>query len=41
MSLKNKTIIVTGASSGIGAETVKQLVSAGANVVFGSRDLNL
>ncbi|AKP03933.1 SDR family oxidoreductase [Companilactobacillus pabuli] len=39
MSLKNKTIIVTGASSGIGAETVKQLVSAGANVVFGSRRL--
>lgn len=37
MSLKGKTVIVTGASSGIGAATVKQLVAAGANVAFGAR----
>lgn len=33
MSLNNKTIIVTGCSSGIGAETCKQLKAQGATVI--------
>ena len=33
MSLKNKRIIVTGCSSGIGAETCRQLKSQGATVI--------
>ena len=32
MSFANKTIIVTGASSGIGAATAKQFLSLGAKV---------
>lgn len=37
MELKDKTIIVTGASSGIGAATALLLASKGANVVLGAR----
>ena len=37
MSLKNKNIIVTGASSGIGEATAKKLAAAGANVVITAR----
>lgn len=37
MGLKDKTIIVTGASSGIGAATALLLASKGANVVLGAR----
>lgn len=37
MTEKNKVIVVTGASSGIGAATVRRLVASGANVVFGAR----
>jgi NAD(P)-dependent dehydrogenase (short-subunit alcohol dehydrogenase family) len=36
--LANKTVIVTGASSGIGAETARMLGSAGASVVLVGRD---
>ncbi|MFA1028624.1 putative short-chain dehydrogenase/oxidoreductase [Pseudomonas syringae pv. helianthi] len=36
--LDNKTVIVTGASSGIGAATAKALAAQGANVVAASRD---
>lgn len=39
-SLKGKTAIVTGASSGIGAEIAKGLLYAGANVVGISRSKN-
>lgn len=39
MTLKGKTIIITGASSGIGEATVKLLVKKQANVVFGARRL--
>lgn len=37
MSLEGKTAIVTGASSGIGAATVRQLREAGVRVVGGAR----
>lgn len=37
MSLQNKNIIVTGASSGIGEATAKTLAKAGANVVLTAR----
>ncbi|AVK64185.1 SDR family oxidoreductase [Lactobacillus sp. CBA3606] len=37
MSVENKVVVVTGASSGIGAATVKLLVNQGAKVVFGAR----
>lgn len=37
MELKNKTIIVTGASSGIGAAAAALFASEGANVVLGAR----
>lgn len=35
-----KRIVVTGANSGLGLESVKALYAAGATVVFGVRDLN-
>ncbi|MDG6770418.1 SDR family oxidoreductase, partial [Lactiplantibacillus plantarum] len=37
MSVKNKVVVVTGASSGIGEATVKELTAQGAKVVFGAR----
>src|SRR3546814_1708181 len=37
MELENKTIIVTGASSGVGAAAAKLFASAGAHVVLGAR----
>ena len=37
MELENKTIIVTGASSGIGAAAAKLFASEGVNVVLGAR----
>ena len=37
MQIQDKVVVVTGASSGIGAATVKQLVASGAKVVFGAR----
>jgi len=36
-SLKDTVVVVTGASSGIGAATARTLVEAGANVVLGAR----
>ena len=38
MDLKDKVMIVTGSSQGIGKETGKQLVSLGAKVVFVARN---
>ena len=37
MELENKTVIVTGASSGIGAAAAKLFASEGANLVLGAR----
>ncbi len=37
MELENKTIIITGASSGIGAAAARLFASEGANVVLGAR----
>ena len=37
MELKNKAIIITGASSGIGAAAAQLFASEGANVVLGAR----
>ncbi|SDS19361.1 SDR family oxidoreductase [Jiangella sp. DSM 45060] len=36
-SLAGETIVITGASSGIGLATARELVAAGANVVLGAR----
>ena len=37
MELKDKTIIITGASSGIGAAAALLFAQSGANVVLGAR----
>lgn len=37
MSVQNKVVVITGASSGIGAATAKLLASQGAKVVLGAR----
>lgn len=37
MRLQNRTIIVTGASSGIGAEAARLCAAKGAKVVLGAR----
>lgn len=37
MSIQGKTIIVTGASSGIGEATAMKLASEGANVILSAR----
>ncbi|MCA1343371.1 SDR family oxidoreductase [Lactiplantibacillus pentosus] len=37
MTVKDKVVVITGASSGIGAATAKQLASHGAKVVLGAR----
>ncbi len=40
MELEGKTIIITGASSGIGAAAAQLFASEGANVVLGARGLD-
>jgi NADP-dependent 3-hydroxy acid dehydrogenase YdfG len=37
MSIENKVVVITGASSGIGAATAKVLAEKGAKVVLGTR----
>jgi 3-oxoacyl-ACP reductase-like protein len=36
--MDNKVVIVTGANSGIGLETAKELLEQGARVIFASRN---
>ena len=38
MSFVDKTVIITGASSGIGAATAKQFLSIGAKVILVARN---
>ncbi|MGH2613595.1 MAG: SDR family oxidoreductase, partial [Rhabdochlamydiaceae bacterium] len=40
MELKNSTILITGGTSGIGLELVKQLLAKGANIIVTGRNLD-
>ncbi|MCF0063790.1 SDR family NAD(P)-dependent oxidoreductase [Dyadobacter chenwenxiniae] len=40
MELKNSTVLITGGTSGIGLELVKQLTQQGANIIVTGRNLN-
>jgi NAD(P)-dependent dehydrogenase (short-subunit alcohol dehydrogenase family) len=40
VNLKNKRVLVTGVSAGLGVETARSLVAHGAQVVGAARDLN-
>lgn len=40
MDLQNSTVLITGGTSGIGLELVRQLTPLGANIIITGRDLN-
>ena len=40
MELQNRTVLITGGTSGIGLELVKQLTEYGANIIITGRDLD-
>jgi uncharacterized oxidoreductase len=40
MELKNSTVLITGGTSGIGLEFVKQLTAQGANIIVTGRKLD-
>lgn len=39
LNLESKTVLVTGATSGVGYETARELLRVGANLILGARDM--
>ena len=39
-NIENKVVVITGASSGLGAETARHLATQGAKVILGARRMD-